>query len=281
MKLSFSTLACPTWSSAQAIQAAVDYGYDGIEWRLVDGEILNSSMPLGAAAKLGDATRAAGLTTCAADTGVRDVKLILPPGSEREGMLTEARAMLKVAAALGAEYLRVFPGDCPDGVPREVANGWATANIQALSDDVQASGVRLALELHDAPGSAADSERPTSSQVAMQILEGIGEEAGGILWDWGNTFLEGEQSQVTWEKVRSRLLYCHTKDMLTYADGSSTYVAAGSGAIPIQDILGWLAEQGMQDMWLSYEWEKKWHPELAEPEVALPQYVEFMRSLDD
>jgi hypothetical protein len=30
--------------------------------------------------------------------------------------------------------------------------------------------------------------------------------------------------------------------------------------------------------WLSVEWEKKWHPDLAEPEVALPQHAEKLRS---
>jgi hypothetical protein len=26
------------------------------------------------------------------------------------------------------------------------------------------------------------------------------------------------------------------------------------------------------------EWEKKWHPEIAEPEVAFPQYMHVLRS---
>ena len=280
MKLAFSTLACPTWSTTEVIQAAVDYGYDGLEWRLVDGEILDSSLPLETARRIGDAARSAGLSTCAADTGVRDIKLILPPGAAREAMLTEARAMLKVAAALGAQHLRVFPGDCPEGVSLEAATSWAADNVAALAEDVEASGVLLALELHNAPGPADGGAAPTSSQVAMQILEGLPDGAG-VLWDWGNTFLEGEPARDTWERVRSRLLYCHTKDLAAQPDGSATYVAAGSGDIPIAEILGWLRDQGMQDMWLSYEWEKKWHPELAEPEVALPQYAEFLRSLDD
>lgn len=279
MKLAFSTLACPTWSTEQVIRAAADFGYDGIEWRLVDGEILNSSMSLDIASTIGDATRAAGLSACAADTGVRDVKLILAPGPEREAMLSEARAMLKVAAALGAEHLRVFPGGCPDGVSRDVAAGWAAANIEALADEVQATGVKLALELHDAPAPPDADAHPTSSSVAMQILDGLADTAG-VLWDWGNTFVEGEQPKVTWEKVRGRLLYCHTKDVEVNADGSAGYVPAGSGAIPMGEIVRWLDEGGMGDLWLSYEWEKKWHPELAEPEVALPQYVQFMRSLD-
>jgi hypothetical protein len=32
------------------------------------------------------------------------------------------------------------------------------------------------------------------------------------------------------------------------------------------------------DGWLSVEWEKHWHPEIAEPEIALPQHVERLRA---
>ena len=27
----------------------------------------------------------------------------------------------------------------------------------------------------------------------------------------------------------------------------------------------------------SFEWEKKWHPDIDEPEVAIPQYAKVMR----
>jgi fatty-acyl-CoA synthase len=29
--------------------------------------------------------------------------------------------------------------------------------------------------------------------------------------------------------------------------------------------------------YVTVEWEKKWHPELAEPEVALPQHIAWLR----
>jgi fatty-acyl-CoA synthase len=32
--------------------------------------------------------------------------------------------------------------------------------------------------------------------------------------------------------------------------------------------------------YVSVEWEKKWHPELADPEVALPQHLEWLRSVE-
>jgi hypothetical protein len=39
-----------------------------------------------------------------------------------------------------------------------------------------------------------------------------------------------------------------------------------------------LVSGGYQGLY-SFEWEKKWHPEIEEPEVAFPQYVETMKGL--
>jgi hypothetical protein len=36
-------------------------------------------------------------------------------------------------------------------------------------------------------------------------------------------------------------------------------------------MVGLLADGGYQG-WVSVEWEKRWHPEIEEPEVALPQH---------
>jgi hypothetical protein len=33
------------------------------------------------------------------------------------------------------------------------------------------------------------------------------------------------------------------------------------------------------DRYLSFEWEKKWEPDLEEPEVAFPTYVKLTRKL--
>src|SRR5260370_25909231 len=38
-RLAFTTLACPDWSWEQAVQRAVEYGYQGLELRGVEGEM--------------------------------------------------------------------------------------------------------------------------------------------------------------------------------------------------------------------------------------------------
>jgi len=53
-------------------------------------------------------------------------------------------------------------------------------------------------------------------------------------------------------------------------------VALGEGEVPVRESLAALAAVGY-DGWLTVEWEKRWHPELAEPEVALPRELETLK----
>src|SRR2546421_662326 len=47
LKFAFSTLGCPGWTIEQAIEAAKDLGYDGIELRLLDGEVIDPIKDIG------------------------------------------------------------------------------------------------------------------------------------------------------------------------------------------------------------------------------------------
>jgi fatty-acyl-CoA synthase len=40
-----------------------------------------------------------------------------------------------------------------------------------------------------------------------------------------------------------------------------------------------LAEIGF-DRYVSFEWEKLWHPELVAPEVALPHFIRWWNSME-
>jgi fatty-acyl-CoA synthase len=51
----------------------------------------------------------------------------------------------------------------------------------------------------------------------------------------------------------------------------------GTGTVPVPAILRALAARGYRG-WLAVEWEKKWQPQIAAPEEALPQYAQTLRS---
>ena len=50
----------------------------------------------------------------------------------------------------------------------------------------------------------------------------------------------------------------------------------GEGTVPVRETVGVLARGGYEGDYC-FEWEKAWHPELQEPEVALPHYARVMR----
>jgi sugar phosphate isomerase/epimerase len=50
------------------------------------------------------------------------------------------------------------------------------------------------------------------------------------------------------------------------------YVLFGEGEFPAAECLRLLQQAGY-DGWYSYEWEKAWHPEIADPDVALPPFA--------
>lgn len=276
MKLAFSTLACPGWSWKQAIDAAKSYGYDGIEWRLIDGQIANSQYPLAVCEQIKEAVAKAGLVTCALDSGV---SLAFPPGPDRDRQLDEARGMLKLAAALDTDMVRMFPGKYPQSASDEEAIGWVVEGARALVPEAKDLGVRIALEIHDSfDWKRRELRGTTASWFTAEALKLVDSAEVGILWDLGNPYLEGEGPRQAFENVRARMNHVHTKDMRPTPEGGWQYVLMGEGVIPIPDVLAWLKDCGY-DGWLSFEWEKKWHPELAEPEVSLPQYAEYMRVL--
>ena len=58
-------------------------------------------------------------------------------------------------------------------------------------------------------------------------------------------------------------------------NGERHYVLTGRGDVPVKRQVEVLARAGYA-AYYSFEWEKVWHPELAEPEVAIADYARVM-----
>ncbi len=85
----------------------------------------------------------------------------------------------------------------------------------------------------------------------------------------------GETPAQALAELGDRVLNVHVKDARRTADGWQLLLL-GEGEIPVKEALRLLMERGYDDF-VSVEWEKKWHPELPEPEVAFPQYLTLLR----
>ena len=63
----------------------------------------------------------------------------------------------------------------------------------------------------------------------------------------------------------------HLKDSVP-AGSDRRYVLTGTGEVPVARQVTTLAHGGYRGYYC-FEWEKRWHPEIEEPEVAFAQFA--------
>jgi sugar phosphate isomerase/epimerase len=266
MKLAYSSLACPGWTIEEAVAAAARYGYAAIEWRLADGEIIEPGASAQVRRRLRNVPIAHGIEIACLDTSCRVTRA---SPAERAATIEEGQRMIEMAAELGAPYLRVFGGALPAGTTRAALLGPAAEVLHALGTYGTQYGVTVALETHDAWARSED---------VLALLEAVALPEVKVLWDAHHTHRSGESPAQTLAVLGDAIAYVHLKDSRSSngKPGEWTYCLLNEGSVPLREICSLLKQAGY-DGYLSLEWEKKWHPEIAEPEVALPQALPHMR----
>jgi sugar phosphate isomerase/epimerase len=231
------------WTLERTLSAVGELGYDGLELRLLDGEPIDpTSVPPAARRRLVQSE----VPLVSLDTSIE-----LARPFDRE-----LPTALELAEESGAPVVRVFGGESPD------LDGVAQRLEPAL-DLALALGVTVALETHDAFSSAA---------LVGRLLDRVDHPAFAAVWDIHHPYRVGESPESVLASLGPRIRLVHVKD--ARADGS--LVPLGDGDVPVRESLALLHAAGY-DGWLTIEWEKRWHPELAEPEIALPREAETLR----
>lgn len=263
-KLAFSTLGCPGWSLDRVVSAAREYGYDGVELRLLDGEIINADLPAGDRKRIRDAFTAANLPICCLDTSVR-----VAADGDLAATVDELRAFVALAREIDAPFVRVFGGESPADWSPEAAFDRAAAVLNGAAPDAEAAGVAIVLETHDAFASA---------KSVAEVLRRAPSKAIGALWDTHHPYRMGEQPDEVMDLLGDRILHVHVKDARRN-DAARTgwdLLLLGEGEVPVQDSLVTLRRRGY-DGWIAVEWEKKWHPHIPDSEIAFPQHIALLR----
>jgi glucosamine-6-phosphate deaminase len=269
VKLSFSTLACPDWTLSAILDAAGRHGYDGIELRFLEGDDALWARPELTGTGLRE-TRARlrdlGLGVSCVDTRsfFHD-----PDPAARERAYDEARRSLELAAALGAPGIRVFGDRVQPGQDLASTRGFIADGLARLGRDARALGVEAWIESHGDFARASDT---------LSVLESLPADGSvGVVWDPANAFEAGEEPEVGFPVLGRRVRHVHVKD--TGRDDSAARggrgwepCLPGRGDFRPERVLSLLAKHGYTG-WVSFEWEKKWHPEIEEAEVALPHFT--------
>lgn len=262
--LAWSTLGSPGWSFEHTVAQAAANGYAALEVRMLDGEIIPSTLSAERRRQMKAVLRQYNLQIIGLGLSTR---FSSPDPGERKANVEELRRYLELANELEAPMVRTFGGNVIKGETLEQTIDWVA---QGLSDGVataEAQGVTIVLETHDAFCRGAEVAR---------VLAQVNSPAVAAVWDIHHPYRMGETLADTWALIGARVKHVHIKDGIKRPDGSWQLVLLGQGDLPCQAAIGLLYAKGYRG-YLSAEWEKKWHPEIEEPEVAMPQHAQVMR----
>jgi sugar phosphate isomerase/epimerase len=267
-RIAFSTLAFPDATLASAVSLGRSWGYSGIELRLIDGELIDPSMSAADRARVKRTVTAAGLPVVAVDSSIRLTDD--DPGPE-------LRRFLELASDWESPLVRVFGGAlAAEQTARQEQLRAAARVLESSVPVAERLGVGIGVETHDA--FAASS---VVAELLALVYSGTADPAAvdsgavGAVWDSHHPHRMGETPDQVYANLGARILLAQVKDARRKAGGDWQLVLLGEGEVPVRDMLGLLAAGGYPH-WISVEWEKRWHPEIEEPEVALPQHLELL-----
>ena len=269
MKLAFSTLGCPDWELREIVAAAREWGYNGVELRAVGGSLDLLSRAEFAPAQLAT-TRAyfQDLEICCVDTSCT---FHSPDASERADHVNIALAHAEMAAKLGAPLIRVFPDKIQPGAEREETRDWIAAGLREIADRMP-DDVNVGLETH---GDFARAE------YASEIVALASHPHVKLIWDVANSVAAGDEIRTAARIVKPYLAHIHLRDAKPVT-GSEHWlpVLAGTGRVSFAEAVAAIKDLNY-DCFVSFEWEKYWHPEIEAPEVALPDFSSAIRKLSE
>jgi sugar phosphate isomerase/epimerase len=267
LPISFSTLGCPKWPWKRVLEQASQMGFAAIELRGIEMKMDLPALP---------EFSGAGLTQSIKDLDALGLKISDLGASARmhegdpkvrQAQMDEGRRFIDLAQKLKTPYIRVFGDKVPAGEQKRDVMARVVDGLRTLGQHAKGSGVTVLLETH---GDYTDS--PT----VVELMKGAAMDTVGLVWDAHHTFAAGrEQPAATWAALKPWVRHTHLKD--SKPEGAAVrYVLTGAGTVPVREQVQLLKAAGYKGYY-GFEWEKGWHPEIEEPEVAFPHFVRTIR----
>jgi len=257
MELSFSTLGCPDWDFQTIARNAHEYGFQGVEIRGITNLLDHTKIPYfstSAAEKTKRFLERYQLQLVSLDTSIA-----LHDDMQWETNLQQAKQEIAICSRMNIPAIRVF-GDKVDNqnINQVLSRIITRLHILCAIDPT----VAIRLEIH------GDFR---TIELLEPIIKEMKEPNFGIIWDVEHSHaIYGSQWKEFYSCIQSKIQQVHIKDT-----SQGKLCLTGEGDIPLKDIIQTLLTDGYNGFF-SFEWEKRWHPGLLEPEIAMPQYIQFM-----
>jgi sugar phosphate isomerase/epimerase len=264
--IAFSTLGCPAWEWKKILDFAREHGFSAIELRGLQGNMDLPSNPLFAPDRVAQTKAEISAAKLRIACVSSSANLYFEDPAKREKDLSDARRFIDLASTLGAPYVRVFGGKAQDDknpAPDEQTKARVAAGLRELGKYSGPRSVTVIIESHD---------HFTASATLKDVLKAADSEHVGLLWDAHHTFAtSNEDPESTVKELGQWIRHTHLKDS-TGSGEDRHYVLTGRGNVPVQRQIKALQGIGYKGYYC-FEWEKVWHPDLLDPEIAIADYA--------
>jgi sugar phosphate isomerase/epimerase len=271
LPIAVSTLGCPKWDWNTILRNTSQWGYAALELRGIQDQMdLPKCAEFTGTRLQGTMKDLAALELKISDLGA-SAQMHEPDPVKRAAHMDEARRFIDLAHQLHTPYVRVFPNQFIPGENKRVTIDRISSGLHELGEYANGSGVTVIVESH---GEFRRAEDLTA------IIDGAKSKNVAFLWDAHHTCVEGEKPAETFERMGKLTRHTHLKDSVPELGKTKEdrhYVLTGTGEIPVKETVRVLAAHGYKGYYC-FEWEKRWHPEIEEPEVAFPHYAKTIRA---
>lgn len=264
--IAFSTLGCPAWDWKKILDFAHQHGFSAIELRGLEGNMDLPSHPIFAADRIEQTKKEIHAAELRIACVSSSANLYFEDPARREKELADARRFIDLASTLGAPYVRVFGGKVQtdkNPTPDDATKTRVADGLRELGKYSGPRNVTVIIESHD---------HFTSSATLKDVLEAANSEHVALLWDAHHTFAtSNEEPEFTVKQLGQWIRHTHLKDS-TGSGEDRKYVLTGRGNVPVQRQIEALQKIGYKGFYC-FEWEKVWHPDLLDPEIAIADYA--------
>ena len=270
LPIAVSTLGCPKWDWNTIVRNTSQWGFAALELRGIQDQMDLPKCPEFSGTRLKGTLRDLSAANLAVSDLGASAQMHEPDAAKRAKYMDEARRFIDLAHEMRTPYVRVFPNQFVPGEDKSVTFARISEGLHELGEYARPANVTVIVESHGEFRRGVD---------LIPILEGAKSKNVAFLWDAHHTCVEGEKPADTFQQLGKYTRHTHLKDSLPIPGKPKEdrrYVLTGTGDIPVKEIVRVLASNGYKGYYC-FEWEKRWHPEIEEPEVAFPHYAKTMR----
>lgn len=265
MKFSFTTLTTPDYTVQQIVETAKLYGYDGVD--------LRASYNRGQLTVESSVSEIKSIRNSFINEGIIIPSLLcyfetcVNPGTATQEFEDWLRRHIEIGEMVGAQALRLFTHPSTNNIDREVyLNAYAETLNKVISKEK--TSIQVYIQNH---------EGYSTAEEVLSIVDKAKHPNVHMVYSPDHCLITGENVGHIYGKIIRNSKQLYISDIMRQ-NGGFISVLPGKGILPIGQIHQDFLQQGFEGF-TTFKWYKLYQPELANPNDALPYFINYMKSL--